>query len=219
MATLFSDDFNIADTSALGANYTESNGDSAIVSNKIRLASFPGSGGPGLLLTTATAHAATTDVAVSATQGATTGDGGPVARCTTGGSTPTLYDIDVSGAVAEIYRHDASATGTLLRTASVTRVANAVVRLEVTGTGATVTLKQFYNGVQQGADASDGSANRITTAGRTGIHNWIPGGTTDRDYDDLLVEDFAAAAVTVFARPQTRPFPFAPGSSGMSGRL
>jgi hypothetical protein len=209
VSILFSDNFNIADTSSLGANYTEAQGDSAIVSNKIRIGSINGSV-PGILLTTTSAHPDTTDVAVSATQAATGSDGGPFARCTDSDTTPTLYGVDSYPATIEIYRHDNNGVGTLLRTSANTQAANAIVRLEVTGTGATVTLKQFYNGVQKGADASDGSANRITTAGRTGIYNWVNGGTTARDYDDFLVEDFASGS---FIRPPlSRPFPFKPGS-------
>jgi hypothetical protein len=218
VSTLFSDNFTRADNATVDATNWQENtaGDWSIVSNRVR--AIAGTG-PMTCLTTASAHAGTTDVKVSATQVSSSGDGGPVARWTAGtsGATSTGYVLDAAPGVCEIYRFDGTATGVLLRTSVQSLVANAILRLEVTGTGATVTLKQFYNDVQKGADASDGSASRIVTAGRTGIHSWATG--ANGDYDDFLAEDFASAAVTVSVRPQSRPFPFAPGSSGMSGRL
>lgn len=217
MATLFSDSFNRADNATVDATNWQENGGWAIATNRARSDGTSGTP-PVTLLTTTSAHAATADCKVSATQvSASASDGGPVARWVAGssGATSQGYAVDSytsGGDKCEIYRHDVAASGTLLRTASITRVANAVLRIEVTGTGATVTVKQFYNGVQQGADVSDGSASRITAANRTGIFSWVNGATTDSDYDDFLAEDFASAAVTVSARPQSRPFPFAPGS-------
>lgn len=149
---------------------------------------------------------------VTVTQVSLSGDGGPVARwiASRSGNSAAGYALDATSSVCELYRFDGSSSGVLLRTASISGVANAVLRIEVTGTGATVTLKQFYNGTQQGADASDGTASRITAANRTGVHGWAL--AANGDYDDFLAEDFASAAATVFARQQSRPFPFAPGS-------
>lgn len=191
MATLFSDDFNRADNTSLGANWTELNGDSQILSNRLRFATS--TSGAVRVNTTVSAHAATADVKVTVTQVSSSGDGGPCARDSGDNDTaPTMYAVDVYTGTCEIYRHDNSLSGTLLRTASITQVANGVIALEVSGTGATVTLKQYYQGSQRGADATDSTANRITSANRTGAYNWVS--ATDGDYEDFLVEDLVAGA-------------------------
>lgn len=216
MSTLFSDNFNRADNATVDATNWEENlaADWEIFSNKLRNGAAQSS--PSACLTTAAAHAATADVKVTVTQanGGSLADGGPVARwaSTAHGGSSLGYAADVYTAKCEIYRHDTSGSGTLLRTAAVTQVANGVIRLEVSGTGATVTLKVFYNGVQQGADVSDGSASRITAANRTGVYSWSNSTSTGQgDYDDFLVEDFASGSI-VFRSALSRPFPFKPGS-------
>lgn len=208
MSVLFSDPFTRADSTSLGANWTEENSNSltsdwAILSNALRNVN---NANPSFARTTTSAHAAVADVAVSVTQIANTvSDGGPAARCDTGtpisgGATDVQrqYSVDCYSTVIETYRYDAGTGTVLLRTATVTKLANAVVRLEVTGTGATVTLKQFYNGVQQGADVSDGAATRVTAAGQTGITAWSNQATAD--WDDFLVEDFASGRSWILGR-------------------
>lgn len=191
MAVLFSDDFNTG-TEPNATNWTEvSPGDWDIIGTAtVRAVSTGGS--PGVLLTTSSAHAAITDCKVTVTQVESGGDGGPVARWSGASSSSTGYAADVYSDLCETYRHNNSATGTLLRTAAVTQVANGVIALEVSGTGSTVTLKQYYQGTQRGATVSDTDANRITTAGRTGIYAWTVG--ANGDYDDFQVEDLVAAA-------------------------
>lgn len=191
MSQLFADDFNTG-SEPNATNWTESVGSWNLTGQRLR------STGMGLAIcqTTSSAHAAEANAKVTITQRTTTGDGGPVARCTEADATPTLYMCDVWSNKCEIIRHNNSGTGTVLRTVDITRVADAVAKLEVSGTGSTVTLRQYYNGVQQGADYLDGDASRITSAGRTGVLVWIgqADGGDRGDYDNFLVEDNAASA-------------------------
>lgn len=183
--TLFSENWTgQGDNTALGANWTEVAGGADIVSNKARFAN--GGSSPAYIVTTTTAHAATADSTVSVTHSTTACDGGPVSRCTDADTTPTMYVVDAFAGACNIYRHDNSGTGTELVTESVTLGANQVVALGTSGTGATVTLKSYYNGILRDT-FGDSDALRITGAGRTGIMNWINGGTTDRDWDDFSV--------------------------------
>jgi hypothetical protein len=191
MSAVFTDDFNRANNTALGANWNEARNDSSINTNRMRLGVYT-TLGASLVLTTTTAHAAIADCKVQVTQVSGSGDGGPVARVTNSGATPTYYAVDVYTGACETYRHDAAAAGTLLRTAAITQVANGVIALQVSGTGATVTLKQFYQGTQRGADVSDTSANRITSATQTGIYNWATS-AANCDYDDFSVDDLVVA--------------------------
>lgn len=179
MAVLFTDNFNRANAADLGSNWQNADANWDLDTNTAEAQGNT----DGMFVRTATAaHADTADVKVTATQGTTAADGGPLARCTAVGASPTAYVCDSYATdLVEIYRHNASPTGTLLRTATVTRVANGVIALEVSGTGATVTLKQYYQGTQRGADVNDTAANRLTTAGRTGLFNWIAtAGVEDR---------------------------------------
>lgn len=204
MAVLFTDDFNRADNDSLGSNWTDPGGglgDIDILSNRARFVAI--NTAPLFVATAVAAHAATADVKVTVTHVATGSDGGPMVRnqSGSGGGAFTGYVCDVFGSVCEIQRHDASATGTLLRTASITMVANGVIALEAEGTAGTVSLKQYYNGVQQGATHDDSSGNRITTAGRSGIYAWNSG--ANGDYDDFLVETLAPPPVEA---PRFAPF-------------
>jgi hypothetical protein len=219
MAIVFSDDFNRADAPTLGTKWTlggENSVAARIASNRARIWTT-GINFPETAMANSTAHGAIADQKVQVTQVATGSDGGPVARVVAStivanGTNPNLYGLDSYGTVCEIYRQDTGGTaGALLRTGTVTKVANAVLRLEVTGTGATVTLKQFYNGTQVGADASDGTASRITTAGQSGIYAWQPADTTTWDWDDFSVDDFTVAGPSLFVpSKKIRPFPFKP---------
>lgn len=59
--------------------------------------------------------------------------------------------------------------------------------LEVTGIGATVTLKIFHNDVQLGADVSDAAGSRIVAAGQTGLVVFGTGVFMDDfEVDDLI---------------------------------
>ena len=109
----------------------------------------------------------------------------------------TYYRVVVSKAVSnnvELVQFVAGAWSVLAQRTT-TWVDGDVLRLEVTGSGATVTLKIFQNGSQLGADVSDSSADRITAAGNAGL-----GGSstfTSGNVDDWEAGDFAAVAASV----------------------
>lgn len=184
---LYTNAFNIADTSSLGAAWNESNGDAQIVGNELLMAASAST--PTILITTTTAHAAVADCKVYVTQVTqfSESDGGPIARCTDGDASPTMYAADVFNPnTLNVYRHNNSASGTLIATTSITYTANGVITLEVTGTGATVTLKATYNGVEV-VNTTDTSGSRLTAAGQCGIYSWS-GATDDRNsYDNFGV--------------------------------
>lgn len=185
MATLFSDNFDRANSETVDAtNWTETSGAWSISSNQ--LAVTPG--GFGSCITTAAAHAAVADCKASIKRITGSGfDGGPCVRSNSGGT--TMYYLDVySTNTLEIYRR-VGGSDTLVDGRTQTHGANDVYTLEVSGVGATVTLKIFRNGVQVGGDISDGDAARITTAGQAGVIAWDVG-----NFDDFLAEDLAAPA-------------------------
>lgn len=200
MAVIFSDDFNRADSTSLGANWTEANSDSSIASNRLQVGPLTGGGtNAGRVVTTTSAHAAIADCRVTVTKVSASGDGGPVAR-DTGAATPTMYAIDQYPNVLELYRHNASTSGTLLATGiSGTPAANDVLALEVTGTGGTVTVKSYVNGVLK-QTVNDTNAARITAAGRCGVYSWPAVAGANTQYDDFSVDDLASAASPFFAR-------------------
>jgi hypothetical protein len=213
MSVIFSDDFNRADSTNLGGNWSEASGDSSINTNRLRAGIWAASV-PGQALTTTSAHSAIADCKVTITQHKTgsNADGGPIARVATSGSSPKMYTCDVYTGRCELYRHDSSNTGTLLGSGvAITQAADKVIALEVSGTGATVTVKSYYDGVQQ-ESVGDTSANRITSANQTGVYNWRSVSDGDCDYDDFSVDDLAAATASAPKPAQSRPFPFKPGS-------
>lgn len=182
--TLFTDAFTRADDTNPGANWTEGTGGGDISSNRLRM----GNGGatPALVVTAAAAHADTADVTVKVVMASASGDGGPVARCTETDGTPTMYAVDCNAGTVTVHRYNNSATGTDIGNVAQTLSANATVELQVSGTGATVTIKVWYN-TSLILNFTDTTGSRLTTAGRPGIHNWTNGGTTERDYDDFTV--------------------------------
>jgi hypothetical protein len=207
VATLFTDDFNRADTDVPHVGvWSEVGGDWAIDTQRLQHKTTLGGELPDEIACIGLGDVL--DVAVTVTQVNSGGNGGPLARysgqnlyvdanCLADGYAVQVY----SGTAIEIYRYKTGVGASLLRTATITQVANGVIRLEVTGSGATVTLKQFYNGVQQGADAEDTGPGRITVAGFTGVHSFLesdtPGGVGD--YDNFLVQDFTAVRHVLLA--------------------
>jgi hypothetical protein len=180
VATLFSDNFNRANSSSLGSNWTENEpgGSWAITSNQL----VRSGGGFTSAITTTGAHAAVADCKASITRVSSGWDGGPCVRATSTGA--TMYYLDVySTNTLELYRR-VSSSDTLVASRTQTHASGDTYRLEVSGTGATVTLKIFRNGVQVGADISDANAARITAAGQTGLICWDVGTA-----DDFLAED------------------------------
>ncbi len=193
MSTLFSDNFNRADSAIVSAaNWTENEaggGAWAIASNQLSLS---GGGSFNTIIATTSAHAAIADC--RATIKRITGggyDGGPCVRAVSNGS--SMYYLDVYGTnTLEIYRRVAS-SDTLVNSRAQTHGANDTFSLEVSGSGATVTLKILRNGVQVGADISDGDAARITAAGQMGVISWAT-----ETFDDFLAEDLAAPPAETF---------------------
>jgi hypothetical protein len=191
LATLFSDNFNRANSATVDAtNWTEfeSGGSTwSISGNQLAAAG----GGPFVcVLTTTTAHAAIADCKASIKRITGAGfDGGPAVRAANQNS---MYYLDFySSDTVEVYRVD-SGTHNLVGSRTQTHGANDVFTLQVSGTGATVTLKAIRNGVQLGADILDANAARITTAGQTGVIAWAA-----ESFDDFLAEDLAGGGATV----------------------
>jgi hypothetical protein len=186
MAIVFSDNFNRPDSTNLGANWTELNGDSSIAGNQLTLPSFS-SGNPISVRTTTTAHAALANCKVTITQvEAGSADGGPVARLI---GANKMYAVDTYTGRCEIYRHDLSPTGTLLGSgANITQVAGSVISIETSGQGPSVSVKSYYQGSLI-ESINDNSSNRILNAGQTGVYNWAPAGSSD--YDNFSVDNLA----------------------------
>lgn len=188
MATLFADSFTRADGNLDDdATWASSGSNSwSITTNR----ASNNTGGVGSrVLTTTSAHAAVADCKVSVTRrlgasfdgGVTARDDGAVFGSMTG------YFLNVYGSNnVEVYRRNAGSE-TLVGSRNSTHAVDDVYALEVSGTGATVTLKVFKNGAQLGADLTDTSGSRITAAGRCGMISFHSGDL----FDDFLVEDLA----------------------------
>lgn len=178
MSTLFSDNFNRANSTNLGTSWNEDNLDWSIVSNQL---TTPVVGGatPAVVSTTSTAMTAVADMSVQVTQVTlTNADGGPIARRTAVG---VMYTLDCYLGNLDLYRHSALGTNVLIASTTITRVANGVLRLETQGTA----LRAFYQGVQK----HNTTDSNITAAGQGGVYSWD--GHADA-YDDFSVSDFAA---------------------------
>lgn len=109
--------------------------------------------------------------------------GGPAVRCQAGAN--TSYHVEANGTNFYVSRcNDPNTQTTLAGPVTQTFAAGDVLRLEVTGTGATVTLKVFRalaasptSFTQVGTDYPDTSGSRITTAGQGGIFKYGDQGT------------------------------------------
>lgn len=213
MAVIFSDDFNRADNTNLGANWTEQAGNAAIVSNALRM---DPAGAPTSVITTVAAQPARTDCRAQITQkSAGIADGGPIVRVT---ALLTYYACDLFTGRCELYRHNGSLSGTLLGSGvAIVQVADGVIALETSGVGATVTVKSFYQGVLK-ETVGDTAAGRLVTNGQTGVYNWAASGTTVLDYDDFSVDDLVVSTAAFTSIEAHRPAPFAPSSSTL-GRI
>lgn len=165
---LFSDDFNRADETPLGGNWTGQTGmgESWKLSvNKVTPIT-DGDCGAYRNNVTWTADQYMEAKCTPATTGTGTGPG-VYLRMDTAAKTGYLITIDTAGSIT-LARFNAG-TYTSLTTRSVTYTAGGLLRGEVTGTGATVSIKMFYQGTQAGATHSDSDANRITATGKAGI--------------------------------------------------
>lgn len=187
----------------MGANWTTADADWDLDTNTAENQTNQ----PAVIRTAAAAHADTADLKVQCTHGATGSDGGPVARATAGGATPTCYVADVFGTECFVHRYNGTGTPTAVGTAgTVSMVANGLIELEVSGTGGTVTLKAYYQSTLE-VNTTDTSASRLTTAGRSGLHNWAPLSGADSRYDNFQVDDLVVATKARLAwslQPQWR---------------
>ena len=194
---MFGDDFDRADNAVVDAvDWQElpAAGNWAIVSNKVRCTN---SGNLTTLLATTAAHAAVADVRVTVEHATTTRDGGPVARWPAGGAggTSNGYAADAFSDRLELFRYNNSSVGTLLGSGiDVTLVTDGLVGLEVTGSDPVV-VKSYYEGIVK-ESVNDTSGSRITTANRTGIHDWSGSGIT-ADYDNFFAEDLSGQSPAV----------------------
>ncbi len=198
MATLFSDNFNRADSATVDAtNWTETiTSVWSILSNRLRAVTTGGLG--RCCVTTTSAHAAVADCAVQVDRVARSGsfDSGLMVR--TNGTGTTGYFLDCigtgAGATLDIWRIDGPAISNDTQIGStvtgLTIAATDTLKFQVQTVGATVELKGYVNGVQR-ISVVDSSGSRITTAGQTGIIKWD---TSDNDYDNFIVTDLSTTA-------------------------
>lgn len=149
------------------------------------------------LQTTTSAHAALADCRVTARRASGTFDGCIYARGNITGATSdagSCYMLNIFGTDQwELTRITRPSTTVNLVTAGdvgyvVTHVNGDLFGLEVTGTGATVTLKLLLNGAQVGPDVSDSGAGRITAAGQCGFRTF----STASRFDDFSVDDLVS---------------------------
>jgi hypothetical protein len=197
MTVIFSDDFSAATFGS--TNWSDESGTWATVTGEVRCSQAA----QRQLKTTTTAHAAIADCRVTARRASGASfDAGLVVRSSITGSNPTTgngYILNVFGTQdLELIRRVAG-VNTTIDTRTQAHADGDTFGLEVTGTGATVTLKIYINGVQVGADVSDSNAARITAAGQTALWSFA----ANSFMDDFSVDDLSAGGTTIYTR---RPF-------------
>lgn len=199
MATLYdstaSGDF-VTTAANLGANWDADN--SGFTDWDVDTATAEAQGaqtGGNWIRTTTSAHAATADVKVSLTHSGSAPDCGVIARCTSvlsGSTQNTGYALFASTSLTLIRVNANGSEDTIGSGVSITAGAGKVIALEVSGTGATVSLKTYYDGVLKEtlSDTANTAPNaiRLTSAGRTGMLNWKALGTNSR-MSRFVVED------------------------------
>lgn len=102
---------------------------------------------------------------------------GPACRVASG---VTFYQFYADSSTWYVGRNNGG-VWTSLGSGSRTNAVGDVLRLEVSGTGATVTLRIYINGTQLGSDILDTAAGRITAAGAVGVVAYGTAGTTRGD--------------------------------------
>jgi hypothetical protein len=201
VTNLFTDNF----VAALDTNYTFNAGGVWSVPSG-GTAGFCRNAAVGGFLWLATAiaqHAAVADVRVTVTRVAGTDEAGVLVRFSGTGGAETCYLLDSYDVnTHDLYRCNAGSL-TLLASFTSAFAATNSMSLEAIGTGATVTLNAFINGVQIGTFA-DTSGSRITAAGQTAMATFAVG---NFDFDGFTVDTATApAAGPVFkaaSTPQT----------------
>lgn len=184
MSVIYSNSFAVDD---LATNWTVVTGTWAVTGGVLRLSA---GATPRLIRTNSTAYASVADMRVTVKRVAgTTFDGGPTVRHQSGAD--TCYYLDATGTNAvDVFRRVAGVDSATLGTRTVAHANGDTLGLEVSGTGATVTLKVYVNGVQQGADILDTNAARIVAAGWGGLLVWS--NASNYDFDDFSVDNLAA---------------------------
>lgn len=190
MSVIFSDTF---DAVLDGTNWVQQNNTWAWQSGGVVRCTAT-SASPHLLRTTTSAHAAIANCRATLTQknGAGGADSGVMVRDSTaaGASNTCYYHLLVAASnTSSIFRRNAGTDTLVGASDTIVSVANGVVAIEASGTGATVTLKKFYQGVQVLGDLSDTSGSRIVSTGQCGVFNWNNGNNTNTDFDNFIVDD------------------------------
>jgi hypothetical protein len=190
MTVLFSDDFNRADNpvDTGNSNWDRNASTWNVSSNELQHAETSFNLAP--LETTTSAHAAVADCKASIVARTGAGfNGGPVARKQSGVNTYYTVRVQEPNSTLTIMRLVSDADTDLLIVGSYTHTIGDKITLEVSGTGATVTLRAYRNDVQVGSTYSDTDGDRITSAGQAGAKDWDF--SASNLYDDFLVEDLA----------------------------
>jgi hypothetical protein len=191
---LAQDDFNRANNASLGADWVEASGQWEIDTNRLQCA--VGQSSPDSARMSSAGNIL--DVKVSVDIVNSSGDGGVVCRWNAAGAitagSSNCYLLNVWGNEWAIYKYINGNQSAIAQGTGVTMVANGIARLEVEGSGGTVTLRAYYNGTLRGT-GSDTSGTRIVSAGAVGVVAWAVSGTAGGvgDYDNFLVEDYGPA--------------------------
>lgn len=143
-----------------------------------------------VLETTTTAHAAIADVLVTVKRSSATFDGCVIARSSVSDATSTTGNCYFLNAfdtnTLQFFRRIGSVNTQVGSNVTATFANGDTFGLKVTGTGATVTLTAYVNGIQVGT-IGDTSGPRIVVAGQTGV----VGFNLNSRYDDFSVDDLA----------------------------
>ncbi len=98
---------------------------------------------------------------------------GVIVREITNGASHNCYILDVtSDSTYDVIRNVAGTWTKLVDGGAIGDATGLIVRLEVSGVGATVTLRVYLAGVQVGTDISDTNAARLVAAGAPGIYSY-----------------------------------------------
>jgi len=183
MAVVFSDDFNRADGSP-GANWTGYFSTWAIASNQVTVSTGATPTGNQLEYTGSGSSLADCSVAVKHISTASN-PGGVTARRASGVDTHYIWRVYTDGGW-ELCRKITGSITVVLNDGGtkLTLVSGAIIKLTVTGSGATVTLDMNYNGVAV-TTYNDTDGSRITVAGVSGIYGHVDGTI----FDDFVLDD------------------------------
>lgn len=198
--TTVSDDFNRADASSLGANWTNTGGTTiGVVSNQCYFGDSFGAGElhrvryTGTLLSS-NDHYVQTEVVTLPSTGY--GDARVYARFD---SATQGYELRINNS-NEWWLTRIVSGGDVDLVGPTTATATGTWKLEVSGSSP-VSLKVYRNGVQQGSTYDDSSSGRYTTGTTAGIGGYTAGGSpSDVVQDNWTASDLAAAATSSPAR-------------------